>query len=104
MHTTPTGIVTRGRQILLAETTLSARDAEGVDDAVAGTDVLHPAADGFDNADELVAQDVALLELEELSVEQVHVGAADGAAGYADDGVVVVDDGGFGGFLWVVLA
>jgi hypothetical protein len=46
-------------------------------------------ADLLDDAAELVAQDVALGELDHRAVQEVQVGAADGGAGDAEDHVVV---------------
>lgn len=45
-----------------------------------------------------MAEEVAFFELEDLGVQEVDVRAADCGAGYADDNVLGIDDGGFGDF------
>lgn len=90
------GLFARRGQLLLAVAALAARDAEAVDDPVAGRELRHSGPDGLDDAAELVPEYVPLLRLYDHAVLEVHVAAADGGAGYLDDYVVAVDEFGFG--------
>lgn len=89
-------LLTRRGQLLLAIAALAARNAEAVDDSVAGRELRHSGPDGLDDAAELVAENVPLLRLHDHAVLEVHVAAADGGAGYFHDDVVAVDEFGFG--------
>lgn len=53
----------------------------------------------LDSAAELVAEDVAAFHLDDGTVEEMEVGAADGAAGDFEDNIAVFDDDGAGYFL-----
>ncbi len=86
------GVVAEAPELALAEETAAAGDGEGDDDAVAPLEVLNGAADLFDDAHELVAEDVAGLHGGDEAGVEVEVAAADGSAGDLDDGVVRVDE------------
>lgn len=92
------GILARRGQLLLAVAALSARDTEAVDDTVARGELGHSRADGLNHTDELVAEDIPLFCLRDDAVQEVHIAAAHGSAGYLDDHVVVVYDSGLGDF------
>jgi len=96
------GPLARGGQLLLAVAALAARDAEAVDDTVAGREPRHGGADRLDDAAELMAENVTLFRLHDNAMQEVHVAAADGGARHLNDHVVVVDDFGLGGFDWFV--
>lgn len=90
------GALALRRQLLLAVEALAASDLETSDDAVALLQVLDAGAHLVDDTAELVAQDVALLQLDDGAMVKVQVAAADGAAGDLEDHVAVLEDLGFG--------
>ena len=90
------GALALRRQLLLAVEALAASDLEAGDDAVALLQVLDARTHLIDDTAELVAQDVALLQLDDGAMVQVQVAAADGAAGDLEDHVAVLEDLGFG--------
>ena len=90
------GALALRRQLLLAVETLAASDLETGDDAVALLQVLDTGAHLVYDTAELVAQDVALLQLDDGAMVEVQVAAADGAAGDLEDHVAVFEDLGFG--------
>lgn len=89
-------LTTLRRLLLLAVIALSAGDLETRHDPVAFAQVLDARAHLVDDAAELVAEDVALLQLDDGAVVQVQVAATDGAAGDFEDHIPVFEDLGFG--------
>jgi hypothetical protein len=87
------GHVALRRVALAAVPAGPARDGAVDQDAVAGAEPAHRVADLLDDADGLVAEDRACLHRRHRAAHEVEVGAADRAAGDADDGVVRVLDG-----------
>ncbi len=81
-----------GELVELAEEAAAAGDHEGNYHAVTDLQVGHPAAGLFDDAHELVAEDIARLCLWNLAMIEVQVGAADGGSGDPKDDVVFVLD------------
>ena len=77
--------------------TIPASNDRHDDDSIPLLQITHLRPDVLDDADGLVAHDVALLHaLVDGALVHVQVGAADGAVGDVDDGVVGGGDGGFG--------
>ena len=81
------GALAAGEVAALAEEAFAAGDGERHDDPVADLELLVLRADLDDLAHGLVAEDVAALHLRDDAVEDVQVGAADGAGRHLDDGV-----------------
>ena len=75
-----------------AEAARAARGDARHEHAVAGLDVLDPAADALDGADGLVAEDASVGDLGDVALQDVQIGAADRDGVDAHDRVGVVDD------------
>ncbi len=84
---------------LLAEEAFAAGDGEGDHDPVADLQLAVAFADLDHLAHGFMAQDVALFHARHDPVEEVEVGAADGAGRDLDDGVAIVLDLGVGNAL-----
>src|SRR5690606_3128843 len=79
------------------------RDARD-QDAIAGPERAHAAADGFDDADTLVAENPAGRAGRHVALEDVKIGPADRGAGHADDRIACVRKLGPGSVLEGFLA
>lgn len=90
------GLLALRRQLLLAKEAVAAGNLERGDVAAAGLDTAHTGPDAVDNAAELVAEYVALGQLDDGAVQEMQVGAADCAARDFKDDVAVLDDLGTG--------
>lgn len=92
-------------EALAAVAAFSAGDAEGVDYALAWTEarVLHARPGGFNHTNKLVAEEIALLQLQNLSMQQVNIGAADCCACDLDDDIFWINDRWLWYFDYVVL-
>jgi hypothetical protein len=86
------GLLASRGKLLLAVLALTAGDAEAVHDPITWLHVLDGFAYGFDHTAELVAQDIALLELKDDAVQEVDVAATNGRTRDLDDGIRVIDD------------
>lgn len=95
------GVLAGRRELLFAVAALAAGDDEAVDDSLPRRERGHGRADGFDNAAELVAEDVALFDLDDHAVHQVDVAAAHGCACHSNDGIVVINDFRFTRLNWM---
>lgn len=89
-------LLTLRRELLFAEEAVAAGNLEGRDITLADLDSRDGRPDLVDDAAEFMAQDVAFGELDDGAVQEMQVGAADGAAGDFEDDVAVFDDLGFG--------
>ena len=92
------GALTLRRKFLLAVHAIAACDLETGDDAIAFLQVLDLGTELVDFTAELVAEDVAFLELDDGAVEEVQVATADGGAGDFEDDVAGLDEAWFGDF------
>jgi hypothetical protein len=91
VHTRSVGLLTGGGEFLLAVLALTARNAERIDNAFTRLDVLDGWSNGFDDAAELMAQNVTFLGLNDNTMQDVYVRATDGASSHLDDGVMRLD-------------
>lgn len=62
--------LTHGRQLLLTVKAFAAGELEGYDDTVANLNLLGAGSHALDNATELVAQDITLLEFRNSAYEE----------------------------------
>jgi len=90
------GALALRRLLLLAVVALAASDLETCDHTVAFLQVLDTRAHLVHDAAELVAQDVALLQLNNSAMVKVQVATTDGASSDLEDHVAVLEDLGFG--------
>jgi hypothetical protein len=86
------GAITERAQLLLAVRALAASDLERRNDTLTELEVGDIGAKAVDDAHELVAKDVALLEAHDLAMVEVKIGAADGATGDLEDNIVRLGD------------
>jgi len=89
-------LTTLRRLLLLAVIALSARNLETRHHSVALLQVLDARPHLVYDSAELVAKDVALLELDDRAMVQMQVATADSAAGDLEDHIAVFEDLGFG--------
>lgn len=94
------GALALRRQLLLAVEALAAGNLETGDDAVTLFQVLDAGSHLVYDTAELVAQDVALLELDDSAMVEVQVAAADGAASDLEDDIAVFENLGFRAVDW----
>lgn len=92
------GFFTGCRQSILAVPALSAGDNKTVDDTLPWFERGHGWADSFDNATKLVAENVALLNLQDRAVHDVDVATAHGSASHSDDSIMILNNPGFARF------
>lgn len=90
------GALALGGLLLLAVVAISTRNLEACNHSVALLQVLDAWSHFVHNAAELVAEDVALLKLNDRAMVEVKVAAADGAAGDLQNHVAVFEQLGFG--------
>jgi hypothetical protein len=90
------GALALRRLFLVAVIALPAGDLEGCDHTVTLLQILDTRSHLVHDTAELVAQDVALLQLNNSAMVKVQVAAADGAAGDLEDDIAVFEDLGFG--------
>jgi uncharacterized protein YjbI with pentapeptide repeats len=73
----------------------STRNLEGGDVSLPDLDVLHSRPNLVNDAAELVPEDVALLQLDDCTVQQVEVTSADRRSGNLQNHILVLEDFGF---------
>src|SRR6185369_7345793 len=88
-------VLTQREQLFLAEETVTTRDRERNDDAIANLKVSHFATNFHDLAHELMTKNIATLHRGNETVIEVQVGAADRRRRDLHDRVALVED------LWI---
>ena len=92
------GALALGRLFSLAVLALPAGDLKGGHHALAGFQGGDFGSDRVDAAAEFMAEDVAFLHLDDGTVEEMEVGAADSCTGDFEYDISRFDDTGFGDF------
>jgi hypothetical protein len=93
------GIVALSKEAAGAKLADTTADGRGYDDTLADAYVADFAADAFDDADPLMAKDLALLHAGEGAADEMELRAANRAGSEAHDRILRVLDRGFGNIL-----